>query len=386
MESIEEICRPPDGEHQGHKKRRLFENVPDDSVNYLVIHEIDCSGELRGHLNHHRDTTRFFDHPRLYAGDCKASPLHGLDPVEIEDLEEYLEDHPEVAFIVCRRYSCEAYHKAVSDRFVALNVPYLDQETQNQLRLCFYILQDTGPLAVPETESMSAVSQPLIDAMLDLEKHSPKTFEGWNSDQNRNAPYVHFYHARDAIESVGRNILSNHSQKYTKALLNYLQISFQHDYEEADRLFEKGLVTRKHLLKVFRTNNILVSLQNGQPRGFLVKSCGVTDDGVQARCSTLSFDGRFRRVDETINVVWPGRAGDTLRICELNAYPLQYEQSGLKTELLARGTTFWSCRGRKFVSYTAPPRAFEIQIVCKFSYTCPSAHDLTHKYRQILDS
>lgn len=385
METNEENHWAPDGEYLGHKKRRLDDDVPDGSVSFIVIHEIDCSGELRGHSKH-PETARFFDTPRLYAGDCKASPLHGLHPVGNKDLEDYLEDHPEFAFIICRRYSCETYHKTVSDRFVALHVPYLDQDSQDQLRLCFHILQDTGPLAEPETESMSAVSETLMDAMLDLEKHSPKTFEGWNSDRNRNAPYVHFYHTRDAIESVGRNVLGSQSQKYTKAVLSYLQSSFQHDYEEADRLFEKGLVTRKHLLKVFRLNNILISFQNGQPRGFVTRSCEVTNDGVRVRCSTLSFDGRFRRIDETIHVIWPGRPGEALHICELNAYPLQYEKSGLKTALIARGTKFWSCRGRKFVSYTAPPRAFEIQIVCEFAYNCPPPHYLAHKYRQILDS
>jgi hypothetical protein len=210
--------------------------------------------------------------------------------------------------------------------------------------------------------------------MRDLESHDPKTFTGWDLPQYLQAPYVHLYHTREAMGRVHHVILDSSGSRHIAALLEYLESSFGGEYDEANDLFKRGVVNLKHLPKLFRTSHVIVRLEDGQPRGYLTTDCQPSDDGVEIQCSTWAFDGAFKKVKEQLHVQWPDDM-DEMPITNLNVYPLQYDTSGLREKLLARGASYWSCRKRRFISYAPPRRTFEIRIVCfVLSSQCPHDH------------
>ncbi|KAI5459411.1 P-loop containing nucleoside triphosphate hydrolase protein [Mariannaea sp. PMI_226] len=330
-------------------------------LEYLVVHEVVCDKLAPDH-SHHSARVTFFDTPRLYAGDCRLSPLHGREPVK-KPLDEYLETHPNTSFIIIRRYSCEQYQKSLIESFERVPMPYLVPQSMRDLRHYFSVLKQHGPLAVSTGESIRTLCLPLTRAMRQLESHDPKTFSGWAIPQHLESPYIHFYHTAETIKAISGNLLNPLGQAHVNTLLNYLESSFGAEYDEADDLFERGVITLKHLPKLFRTNDIIVSMHDGQPKGFSTQRCHVKRDSVRIFCSTWFFDGAFRQADEQLEVRWPGDADDELPVGSLSAYPLRYDNTGLKDKLLARGKVFWSCRKRRFVSYAPPRRTFEIRIV-----------------------
>ena len=329
----------------------------------LVVHEVYCSKKLDNHQQHPR-TALFLDNPRLYAGDCKVSPLHGQRPIKTP-LENYLQEMPGLSFAVVRRYNCEKYHQSVRDKFVKQLSPYLCPSDEMGARPYYSMLQHNGPQAVPTQESMRNLSSLLTKAMRTLEDRDPKTFRGWDLDQHMKAPYVHLYHTKEAIQNLlSSDVLDDGAKQHTASLLKYLKTWFGSEYDEADALFKKGVVTLKHLPKLFPNNEIVVSIQDGHTKAFSIKSCQWMERSVQIQCSSWSFDGVFRRTEESLLVRWPDNPDTVVPITNLNAYPLRYGTPGQEEKLLARGAKFWSCRRRICISYAPPHRTLGNRIVC----------------------
>ncbi|KAK0612921.1 P-loop containing nucleoside triphosphate hydrolase protein [Bombardia bombarda] len=346
------------------KRQRALSPTPDPeapALQCLVVHEVFCRKRSREHV-HHPLSAVFFDHPQLNAGDCRASPLRGHVRLQ-QSLNDYLDEHREVPMTVLRRYDCEQYHGLIRNDFEKRPMPHMEPPDVADVQPFYFVLREPGPLADPVSERIENLAQPLKDAMLALEKTDPAVFTGWSLPQHLVAPYVHFYNAREDINTLSGRVLDESSQEYTSALLDYVEVTFRDEYEEADDLFERGAITLKHLLKLFRSNEIVVSAQEGQLRGFLTTACHFGNDTVLLECTTWSYDGAFCRTKESLRVTWPAGPEDEIPITELNAYPLRYGEAGLREKLIARGNTFWSCRKRKFISYALPRPSFEIRTV-----------------------
>jgi hypothetical protein len=97
----------------GRAKRSRHAPPAFSSPRYLILHQVKC--EPVGTHTNHKTESEFFDTPRLFAGDSKASSLRGKKPAAIT--QDYLEDHPEISFIVYKLYSCNNYYEEVKDNF-----------------------------------------------------------------------------------------------------------------------------------------------------------------------------------------------------------------------------------------------------------------------------
>lgn len=107
---------------------------------FLHIHQVDCneSGIHAGHGT----VSYFFDRPRLFAGDCKASRLRGMMVAHIT--QDYLDDHPELSFIVYESYNCNEYHELLKNDFERIQMPHIDKLALIQLRPYLFIFGDIG--------------------------------------------------------------------------------------------------------------------------------------------------------------------------------------------------------------------------------------------------
>ncbi|KAK4445387.1 P-loop containing nucleoside triphosphate hydrolase protein [Podospora aff. communis PSN243] len=343
-----------------------------DDITYVIVHRVACSRRSEGHRQHAR-SAMFFDHPRLNAGDCKLSPLHGKARFP-GSLDDYLDSHPETAFSVMKHYDCEEYHRSLKDSFYRIPMPHLGQADKERGRLYYSVLSRPGPNATPESEIIEDISPQLRRTMRVLKDYDENVFSGWDLPQHLRAPYVHFYHVRDAVKQLTTDstILDESARAYISLLFQYLETAFGKDYQDANALFERGMVTRKQLHKLFRANDIIVAVEDREPRGYRAVDCQLSTGvfpTVVVHCTTWSFGGQgtFEKADKVFVVNWPsdhyGDDTEEIPITSLLAYPLRYDRSGLRERLRKRGTMFWSCRGRRFVSYAAPRRTFEIRVV-----------------------
>ncbi|KAK3325261.1 AAA family ATPase [Apodospora peruviana] len=299
-------------------------------LRYLTIHEVRC--ESSRHHRNHPDAALFFDHPRLNAGDCKASPLHGKFPLK-PPLDQYLKEHPDIIFVVLK-------HRP-------------------------------GPLADPLSESIRS-SRPFQSTMKNLVAHDPATFSGWDQSYNLEAPYVHLYPARAVMRALSSDVtaLDDVGRAHISVLLEYLNNAFGDDYEEADDQFKRGVVTLKQLPKLFRANDIVACIQDGQPRGTPRPNASPT----AAICISSLPPGR-----STVVALF----AEPWSSCTLGAYPVGYDKSGLREKLLARGATLWSCRSRRFISYTPPIRTFEVRTTYKHIHGDDAEADNTGQAREV---
>lgn len=68
-------------------------------------------------------------------------------------------------------------------------------------------------------------------------------------------------------------------------------------------------------------------------------------------CTSLIFDGFFRKRKTDFTIEWPGSLREVVLIRNLSVYPLEFEDAGLADTLLQRGENFWMCRQRIYVNY-----------------------------------
>lgn len=334
---------------------------------YLIIHNVICH-RTNDHGNH-LPSTLFLDRPRLLDGDCKMTALRGENP--LLDLNEYLAEHPDLIFTVRKTYRCGEYHEMMEDAFENLLVPRLDPAETVQLRPYFSVLQQDGPYAESAEEHMQILSKDLIHALNKLNvpmapssKYDPPLFH---------APYIPFFHLRKARGSLQVSPGDDHWEPLS-LLFDYLESDFGNQYASADELFARGMVSLDHFPKLFRANDVVIAKEDEQPVAFLIKNHHYMNGSVYLTCYQLKFDGAFKRAQTEIKIEWPARSSREMPITSLSAYPLRFSDPSVKGRLVNRGRIFWKCRKRRFVSYTAPSRTFEIQVV-SLRFITPSELD-----------
>jgi hypothetical protein len=95
-------------------KRSKHANPVVSSPRYLIVHQVTY--EQGGTHTNHKTESYFFDTLRLFAGNSKASSLRDSKP-GADITKDYLEDHPEISFIVYKFYNYIKYYKEVKNNF-----------------------------------------------------------------------------------------------------------------------------------------------------------------------------------------------------------------------------------------------------------------------------
>ncbi|SPO04285.1 related to TOB3 (member of AAA-ATPase family) [Cephalotrichum gorgonifer] len=195
-----------------------------------------------------------------------------------------------------------------------------------------------------------------------LQLHEPSLLDHWDNERNLVAPYLQLYHARSRVKDLLCDKLGGVEKAHASELIAYLEESFIHGYEDANRLFARGLVSRAHLSKLFGPAEVVVTRSGGEVVAYLSRTCPEPDTMITLDAYTWVFDGSFKREEKGLTVFWPHGSGDEIPITSLDIYPLRFDRSGLREALRMRGETFWSCRKRRFVSYKSPATTLEMQV------------------------
>ncbi|KAJ4027848.1 hypothetical protein NW752_000093 [Fusarium irregulare] len=337
---------------------------PNDTIpRYMTVHRVECPGSTPNH-SAHPHLSLYLDVPRLFAGDNKASPLRGRIPDEEAQLRA--KKDPDISFIIHRTYNCLEYHNALFDasRETSANSPLPFRRSQ------IYLLPSDAAGAVAEREYMEIISTHLNNAVEAVKEadttQSPfntKLLLGWEREQNMVAPYLHFYHTRTLLRDHVPKLPERQSQ-HINVLLNYLHETFGRDYGNATRLFNRGLVNRKHFQKLFGPGEIIVTTEEGHHTAMVSKYPPLAGSSpIRLECEMWKFNGRFAKHKKIVIVPWPKHAAelDTVPIISLDIFPLKFD-APLEYQLRKRGELCWRLRKPRLVFYRAPPRVLDYRM------------------------
>jgi hypothetical protein len=328
------------------------------SRQYLIVHEVECDPRDGNH-GQHASLQRFFDTPRLFAGDNKVSALRGNR--RIIDIEGVLEEDKRIKFVVYRSYECSAYRIRIKNDFEQATVPNMDPMARSRIRPYLSVLTRDGPPADPLDEWIKVVDDELDCAIVRAEALESGHFKGWMTASTLRPPYLGFFHSRNNLEGLLKG-LSKVDEDSLRVLFDFIHESCSEEFNKADQLFAKGMVNKKHHWKLFATNTVVVRKHEGSMVCTLNEKIPLTNDLVHPNWS-WKFDGIFRRDPYWLPLTWPGSDDEDMAIVDLPAYPLKYDRTGLEEKLKTRGRTFWDCRIRKYISYFGPSTGPDSQSV-----------------------
>ena len=158
------------------------------------------------------------------------------------------------------------------------------------------------------------------------------------------------FHHREAL---GHYITEHtESKQHINAVLEYMNHRFGSEFADADNLFANGVVTRAHVLHLFKPNEVVISGSHGRPAAFILHEWPeMNRDGwITLRCWSFQTDGSgFARKSTTISV--PPVGSEPIKIQELVAYPLRFAASELHETIRSRGKKHWQLRKATQVTY-----------------------------------
>ena len=255
------------------------------------------------------------------------------------------------SFIVRNIYDCSEYHDDISDEFQHLEMPQgISGDLAEQVRPYFSVLMEDAKPA----ERVRQVLVPLKglkSAMGTLEALFPRQLRGWDDASNLTYPYLQLWHCKDRVRAAVLDLPDIMQQLYANALLDYLEEEVTAECKEAEDLFDKGFVNKKHWAKLFRPNGLVITVEDGEPRAYVSNDCPtVADDWLSIDCSLWGFNGEFYQKNSTKEEDWPSKS-DTISISDLTFYPLRFDKTCLEERLRSRGNIFWACRHRRYVNY-----------------------------------
>lgn len=332
--------------------RSAFEEILDlpSSQTASIIHHVQCSTQAKGHERHGQSAV-YQDAPRLFRGDSRASVLRGRLPLHNSWRGTQSSDNGNLA--VVRLYNCELFHNDVGDCFTRTRPPCLDPPIPEDLWPYFDVLYDDTELATPTSESIRMTKQ-LRRTMEALAEARPNLLPGW--EEELRPPYVQIYHARSFIKSWVDEAQSEDQSQHAIELVNYVEDTFGPSHAEAELLFSQGLVKKSHMSMLFRPDDVVVSFEQGKPRGFA--TCGsllTSKVPWELHCFSWEFDGSFTKQKRVFKIEWPSKEEGPLNLAGLSMYPLRLDRTGqFEAALRSSGEMFWSCRTRKLVAYDEP--------------------------------
>lgn len=284
----------------------------------------------------------------------------------LRNVEFYLEQHPEIAFIFYKDY----YHRPPSD---------MSQ-----------ILSKDGVYRSPEPykQSLLLQSDHIISAVEKLEEHLPEfsdLFPDFDATKEIPAPYMFIYYCLPLLEEC-KHHLTPLEYNLLNQLIDSIIASHGKEYTDAKNLSAKGMVSKRLLKYLIRPGDILIYNKGSVPLAFMATSWAmevhgaenIEDDETTARRSRkggskqgMSFQGPKRKTYSWDVSAWnwafDGSFGekkhelsirhsvidedDVFKINSLDYFPLEYSKDGLRKVLERRGTTFWKCRFKNYVSY-----------------------------------
>ena len=313
-----------------------------------MVHRVLCSRQHQDH-EQHEPCRDYSDVPYLSPNANRCSELAGRYP--LRKVEWYLDDQPHVSFATLLLYDCIAYHARVTDIFESQPMPAnMTEATLRVAKPYFSFLSERPEEVTPYLQTI-VISRGLRTALKTLESSYPQLLRNWDHEENLRYPQLQLYHCRELFSNATAKTLPPGQQDHLRFLSSYLNLRLSTEYQEAEEQFHAGIVHRRHWTKLYRPNDIVVTVVDGEELAYLNTNYPIVDGNVLTlQCWSWGFDGKFFRQLHEMRVSWTSDS-TTMTLSDLRCYPLRYGRKGLSEERARCGEVFWSCRKRKYVEY-----------------------------------
>lgn len=244
----------------------------------------------------------------------------------IYDLDNFLNDEDDVAFVIIREAYC-------SKGALSLSQALLSRVWYENLWL----------KSTPLRSALTSTACCYINNALQHQTGNTREID---------SPHLFLYHHRVRLEEY----IANHSDAllHIKALLNYANEVYGADYQEADELLSKSLVTNRHLSKLFTPNELVFTYTDGEPTAYVVRQWPTmnADGSLHLDCWSWRSNGsEFVRNNISLSVANTLFDDERVEIRRLSVSPLAYQSPEVRSRLELRGKKHWSLRPRSHVSY-----------------------------------
>ena len=302
----------------------------------------------------------YLESPQWKEGE-RGPVLHASKP--LQNTRFYLEQHPEIAFVVYKDY---------------------DEVAPNDNSK---IMSKDGVFRIPEPskQALYLTSDHMVSAVEQLARYIPdfaKLFPYFNPDKEISAPYMFIYHSMPLFDHVLPRITPLENE-LLDMLMESVLASHGEEYKAAKQCQKKGIVSRRLVKYLVRPGDVLVRTQDNVPRAYVATSWArereVDDEkktksdegrshGINAQKDQRSsirtyrfdvevwswaFNGWFQKKREIVQIqLKVGDEDDEVSITSLNYFPLRFDKGGLQGLLEKRGEMFWQCRTKHLVSYS----------------------------------
>lgn len=315
----------------------------------------------------------FLDEPRMWAGDNMSSDhLRGLN--SIPGHKVYSKTHPEISFFIIKEYENSSYQKSLPENLFRAQA--ITRSTKVDMRQPESIedssgrLLKDGPTAKASSERIVFTSDLLMNALEKIAELVTKNGEFFKIPEKEICPpYPFLYHHVSTMKRY-KQALDETLCKHIESLIQYAdkECSGRFGYDEARLLFSRGLVSARHLTKLFLPGEVVVTRRGGRSFGYIVDN--YVRESARGLCTlycwSWDFIGLFQRKEHSFNIELDPHLEDTETqpVTSLEAYPERYEAPGVIDALRSRGETVWSCRRGRNVSYSGRDLNEEEHDVC----------------------
>jgi hypothetical protein len=262
------------------------------------------------------------------------SHLNGKIP--IFNLENYMADDTDgIAFVVIRTIDCS--ETSVQMALAGVPVPYTE---------------DVYIKSAIAKQAMETIATCYFDPANQQEIDPYRTPEPLPVYQrNRITPIRLFlFHHRSLLaDYIAQNPAS---KSHIEALSQYMESRHGNDFAEAENLFTRQLVTKEHILKLYKPNELVISGMHGRPAAFVVHEWPKmnVDGWVTIKCWSFQTEGScFVRKQSTLSILPLG--SQPKQIQTLSAYPLQFATPEIRRTIAAHGEMQWKLRRTEQITY-----------------------------------
>ncbi|KAK7936659.1 P-loop containing nucleoside triphosphate hydrolase protein [Apiospora aurea] len=296
-----------------------------------VLHRVVCSNSWHDHGG-----MLFEDEPE-YQTDATHEYKLLSGNKEVSDVRYYVEEHPEILFIVLKEHECGSARRQRDERAIQ---------------------SDSGRTS-ERNEIIQIVSKALNDAFKRIAEFDP--YGRRNSDGRdafvgtMEAPYLFLFHHHQKLKDlVGQEISY---RPILDPLLLFLEQNYGEEYRSANELFQRGLVTAYHSSKLYKPHDIVVT-QTGHGSSLSAR--------LLSRFPERTPKDRDRWTLEGWSWTYNGREArregwtqdtdsflvDEFPITKLPIYPLKYARPEIINQIRETGRQFWSMRHQSLRCYT----------------------------------
>ena len=303
--------------------------------------------------------------------------------LRLHNVKGYIKQHPEIAFVYYNYYSSEA-------------------NTLSQ------ITSEDGVYSSPEptSQALSLVSRDVISAVERIRRTLPRfstLFPNFSTEEKISEPYMFIFYSLPMLDQVHPQLSSLESQLLNQLIDSVLQ-RYGKEYEDAQRLATKNIVTRRFMKYLVRPGDVLVrsrepqdslgpaymattwlheepylTVHNKLPSTLnedapseggeeetdeyhIIRQSDDKDQPLERPSLkeyswkvwtwTWTFDGSFQKKEVPLSIHFKATGDDDeINIDSLNLLPLRFDRSGIRMTLERRGKSFWKCRRKMFVAY-----------------------------------